>query len=267
MSILKKTMIVGNWKMNLSISQASFLVSKLQKKVSGHRDIEVVLAPHALALQPISLQIDRRRFRLAAQDAYFKDEGAFTGEISFTMLKDIVHYAIIGHSERRVYFNESLETVRDKVSAAVRNQITPILCVGETSQEWQDGESKQVLHDQIVSALSNLTSAEVAGMVIVYEPQWTITTFHGRPAKPDEVKSAVDFIRNQVKELYDETAAEHVRVLFGGSVDEHSISSYLSVDGCEGVLVGSASLNYERFSAIIDAAYRKNREKDAKKTG
>ncbi|MBW3569261.1 triose-phosphate isomerase [Candidatus Parcubacteria bacterium] len=265
---MKRTLIVGNWKMNLSIAQASFLVSKLHKKIAGHRDIEVVLAPHTLALQPVSLQIDRRRFRLAAQNAYYKDEGAYTGEVSFTLLNDIVHYAIIGHSERRVYFNEDLDMIRDKVSACVRNQITPILCVGETSQEWSNGESKQVLHDQIVSALSDLTANEVAGMVIVYEPQWTITTFHGRPAKPDEVKSAVDFIRKQVSELYDDTAAKHLRVLYGGSVDEHSAGSYLRVEGCEGVLVGSASLNYQRFAAIVDSAYRKNRERadsDAKR--
>lgn len=263
--MIKRTLIVGNWKMNLSTAQASSLVARLHKKIASHRDIEVVLAPNMLVLQPVSQELDRRRFRLAAQNAFYKDEGPYTGEVSFTMLKDLVHYVIIGHSERRIHFNESLETIRDKVSACIRNQITPILCVGETIQEWHDGETKQVLHDQLVSALSNLTASEVAGMVLVYEPQWTITTFNGRPAKPDEVKSAIKFIKNQVKELYSIDAANHVRILFGGSVDEHSVGSYLRVEDCDGVLVGSASLNYERFSAIIDSAYRKNREKDVSK--
>lgn len=261
---MKRTLVVGNWKMNLSVSQASFLVSKLHQKIAGHRDIEVVLAPNMLALQPVSTQIDRRRFRLAAQNAFYKDEGAYTGEVSFTMLRDIVHYVIIGHSERRLYFEESLEVIRDKVSASVRNQITPILCVGETAKEWSDGESKQVLHDQIVTALSNLTANEVADMVIVYEPQWTITSFNGRPAKPDEVKSAIDYIRNQVKELYNQSAATHVRVLYGGSVDDHTVGGYLDVEGCEGVLVGGASLNYEKFSGIVDSVYRNNRKKNRK---
>lgn len=254
--------------MNLDISQASFLISKLDKKIAGHRDIEVVLAPNTLALQPVSLQIDRRRFRLAAQNAYHVDEGAYTGEVSFTMLKDIVHYAIIGHSERRIYFNESLETIRDKVSASVRNQITPILCVGENSHEKSLNETRQVLHDQVTTALSDLTASDVAGMVIAYEPVWAISTFGGEFAKPSEVAKVLDYIRNQVKELYGAEAAEHLRIIYGGSVDDHSARAYLDIDGCDGLLPGSASLNYQKFAGIVDSAYRKNREKvnpDAKK--
>src|SRR5690348_17279671 len=129
---MKKFLIAGNWKMHLNASQASLLVHRLQERVRIHCDIEVVLAPSMLTLQPLSLQIDRRKFRLAAQNAYHKDEGAFTGEVSFTMLRDLVHYVIVGHSERRIYFHESLETIRDKMQAAVRNGISPILCVGET---------------------------------------------------------------------------------------------------------------------------------------
>src|ERR1019366_1906718 len=115
----------------------------------------VVLAPTMLALQPISLQIDRRKFKLAAQNAYFKDEGAFTGEVSFSMLRELVHYVIVGHSERRIYFHEDLPMIRDKVKAAIRNDISPILCVGETQQERKEGQMKQVLHDQVTTALSD----------------------------------------------------------------------------------------------------------------
>src|SRR5581483_11168199 len=163
---MRRILIVGNWKMHLNASQASLLVHRLHERIKIYRDIEVVLAPSMLTLQPISVQLDRRKFRLAAQNAYFQDEGAYTGEVSFTMLRDLVHYAIVGHSERRLYFNETLEIVRDKVAAAIRNDITPILCVGETQEERRQGETKQVLHDQVMSALSNLTDNEVGSIVI-----------------------------------------------------------------------------------------------------
>src|SRR5438105_14263993 len=119
---MRKTLIVGNWKMNLDTSQASLLLHRLQERIKIHQDIEVVLAPAMLTLQPLSLQIDRRKFRLAAQNAYWQDEGPFTGEVSFTMLRDLVHYGLVGHSERRHVFHEDLETIRDKTAAAVRNE-------------------------------------------------------------------------------------------------------------------------------------------------
>jgi triosephosphate isomerase len=246
--------------MHLNSSQASLLAARLHKHIAGHRDIEVVLAPSMLTLQPLSLQIDRRRFRLAAQNAYPKDEGGFTGEVSFSMLRDLVHYVIIGHSERRIYFNESLETVRDKVAACVRNDLTPILCVGETAEERHNSETRQVLHDQIVSALSNLTAEDVHKMVIAYEPVWAISNFGGELAKPDDVAKSMAFIRHQIRELYGESAAKHVRILYGGSVDNNIAKGYLEIEDCEGVLVGSASLNYHKFAGIVDAAYRHNRE-------
>jgi triosephosphate isomerase len=253
---MKKTLIVANWKMHLTTQAASLLVHRLQQHIRAHRDIEVVLAPSMLTLQPISREIDRRLFRLASQDAFYKDEGAYTGEVSFTMLRDLVHYGMIGHSERRIYFNETLEVVRDKVAAAVRNGITPLLCVGETKPEHMNGETKRVIHDQITTALVNLTSEGVAGMVIAYEPVWAISTFGGELAKPGEIKPILDFIRMQITELYGATVAESVRLLFGGSVDEYSAAGYLAIEGCDGLLVGSASLNYVKFSAIVDSAYR-----------
>lgn len=241
--------------MHLNVSQASLLLHRLEERIKIHQDVEVVLAPSMLALQPLSIQIDRRKFRLAAQNAYHKDEGAFTGEVSFTMLRDLVHYVIIGHSERRIYFHEDLEVVRDKVSAAIRNDITPVLCVGETQTERRAGETKQVIHDQITSALSNLTNDEVENMVIAYEPVWAISTFGGILAKPDEIKIAIDFIRHQISELYGAKASKQTRVLYGGSVDEHITHGYLEIDGCDGVLVGGASLNYHKFSGIVEVAH------------
>lgn len=257
---MRKTLVVANWKMHLNTQQASLMVHRLQHHIPLHRDVEVVLAPSSLVLQPLSLEIDRRKFRLAAQNAFYKDEGPYTGEISFTMLRDLVHYVIVGHSERRIYFNETLEVVRDKVAAAVRNKIVPILCIGETKPEHSAGETKQVIHDQLTTALANLTGEEVQDIVIAYEPIWAISTFDGELAKPSDLKQAIDFIRYQIKELYGQAVSEEVRVIYGGSVTPDIVRGYLEVSGCEGVLVGGASLNYQQFAAIVDSAYRLHHE-------
>lgn len=255
---MRKILIVGNWKMHLNASQASLLVHRLQERIPIHRDIEIVLAPSMLALQPLSLQIDRRKFRLAAQNAYWRDEGPFTGEVSFTMLRDLVHYGIVGHSERRRVFEESLETIRDKTAAAIRNEITPILCVGETKVERDEGETKQVLHDQLMSALSNLTPAEVADMVIAYEPVWAIGKEN--VTKPDQAQSAANYIRNYVKDVFGDRAGKDVRILYGAGVVPEMVHGFLNIPGIDGFLVGHESLNYHVFSEIIEAAHRWQRQ-------
>lgn len=252
----KKTLIVGNWKMHLNTMQASILVHRLQERIKIYRDIEVVLAPSMLVLQPLSVQLDRRKFRLAAQNAYHKDEGAFTGEVSFTMLRDLAHYVLVGHSERRLYFKESLEDVCEKVTAAVRNEITPILCVGETKTERLAKHSKRVVHDQVVTALKNLTADDVANMVIAYEPIWAISTFGGELATPGQAKEMMDYIRQQVSDLYGQDTAKKVRVVYGGSVDNLTARGYLELEGCDGALVGGASINYHKFSGVVEAAYQ-----------
>ncbi len=251
---MRKILIVGNWKMHLNVSQASLLVHRLEERIRMHRNIEVVLAPSMLDLQPISLQIDRRKFRLAAQNAYHQDEGPFTGEVSFMMLRDIVHYAIVGHSERRIHFHEDLPMVRDKVKAAIRNEISPILCVGETQHERKEGMTKQVLHDQVTTALANLTAREVADVVIAYEPVWAIGA--GDPAKPDQIEEAVQFVRHNVAELYGDKVATMMRVIYGASVEPEFVSGILSISGVDGLLPGGASLNHYKFAGIVEAAYR-----------
>lgn len=255
---MNRKLIVANWKMNLNTHEASLLVHRLHQHIPTQRNVEVVLAPNLLVLQPLSHEIDRHKFKLAAQNAYYKDHGAFTGEVSFTMLRELVHYCIIGHSERRIYFNDTLEVVRDKVQAAVRNGITPILCVGETEDERAAGETGRVIHDQVTTALSNLTSDEIEDIVIAYEPVWAISTFGGKLAKPSDIAIVLDAIRDNIHELYGATAAKAVRVLYGGSVNDENISGYLSIDGCDGALVGSASLKYQQFASIVDAAYRQS---------
>lgn len=250
----RKLLIAGNWKMNLNVHEASRLVHHLDRQIKIHRGIEVVLAPTHLTLQPMSLQIDRRKFRLAAQNAYHKDSGAFTGEVSFTMLRGLVHYCIIGHSERRTYFGDTLEMVRDKVAAAFRNEIVPILCVGETKTERRAGETKQVLHDQLTSALHHLTSDQIKDMVIAYEPMWAIGT--GVTAKPHEINEAIAYIRHNIEELYGPVASKQVRILYGAGVEPEYIHGILSLQcGIDGLLVGGASLVPHKFAAIVQGAY------------
>lgn len=256
MNVARKKLVIANWKMNLNASQASLLLHRLHERIKIYRNVEVVLAPSLLVLQPLSLQIDRRKFRLAAQNAFYKDEGAYTGEVSFTMLRDIVHYAIIGHSERRIHFGETLKDIDQKVTAAIRNEITPVICVGETHKERQNGETRQVLHDQVTTALAGLTTKEVEQVVIAYEPVWAISTFGGELAKPAEIQKQFEFIRHQIAQLYSKKTSQAVRVLYGGSVDDQLAGGYLDIPGCDGVLVGGASLNYHKFAGIVDAAAR-----------
>ena len=171
------------------------------------------------------------------------------------MLRELVHYVIIGHSERRRYFHETLETVRDKMAAAVRNDINPILCIGETKREREAHETKQVLHDQLTTAISNLTSEEIEKIVIAYEPVWAIsggTDYnHHEVAAPDEVAKVVRLIRHDITELYGQTAADNVRVIYGGSSNAENAYAYLMTPGVDGLLPGGASLQYLEFAGIV----------------
>jgi triosephosphate isomerase len=250
----RKIMIAGNWKEHFTVGQASLYLHRLEESVRFRQNVEVVLLPNVLTLQPLSVQLDRRKFRLGAQDGYYMDAGAYTGEVSMAMLRDIVHYVLVGHSERRHVFNEGDSIAAKKMQAAVRNGIMPILCVGETLEERLAGETNQILHNQITAGLMHLTTKEVSASVIAYEPVWAIGT--GEYAKPDQASKAIDFIRKQVEHLYGARAANNVRILYGGSVDDHNVYSYLTLDGCDGALVGGASLNYQKFSRIVEAAYR-----------
>lgn len=261
---MSRILIAGNWKMHLNTSQASVLLHRLQERIKIHRDVEVVLFPSMLTLQPLSMQIDRRKFRLGAQNAHHKDEGAFTGEVSMTMLTDLVHYVLVGHSERRHVFGETYEDTAMKVAAAVRNGIMPILCVGETKQERLNKETKQVLHDQTIAGLKNLTSSEMKEVVIAYEPVWAISRgddfAHHEVPSPEDVLSAARVIRSNVEHLYGKRAAARLRILYGGSSSPDNARTYLGVEGINGLLPGGASLNYQQFSSMVDTAFRMTKE-------
>lgn len=251
-----KKLIIGNWKMNLTVHEASVLVHGLAQSIAVHRDVEVVLAPTLLALQPISLQVDRRQFKLAAQNFYWRDQGAYTGEVSAAQLRGLVEYALVGHSERRHVFHEHAKDLRSKVQAAIRSGIHPVLCIGETAHERAAGETNDVLHDQVLGGLANITSDEFDKVVIAYEPVWAIGT--GNNATPHDVAKAVRAVRRQITHLYGEKAANSVRVLYGGSVTPDSAPTYLATEGVDGLLVGGASLSVPAFTAIVQAAHHES---------
>ncbi len=240
--------------MNLNMHEASLYVHQLSKLVKNHRDVEVVLAPTALTLQSLSLQINYRQFKLAAQNFYWRDMGAYTGEISAAQLNGIVQYGLVGHSERRHVFNESDKDIRAKVQAAIRNNLRPVLCIGETAFERSEGETAAVLHDQLIGGLANITSEELKDVIIAYEPVWAIGS--GQNAMPEDVSGAIRSIRAQIKHLYGAKAADEIQVLYGGSVTSSSATAYLDLPDVDGLLVGGASLDAREFSEIIKKAHK-----------
>lgn len=251
---MRSRLIVGNWKMNLNVHQASLYVHELGEKIPHHKEVEVVLAPASIALQTLSLQVKKHHFGLAAQNCYWRDVGAFTGEVSATQLRGLVEYVIVGHSERRHIFGETDKDIRAKVQAVLRNELRPILCVGETADERANGETSHVLHDQISGGLANVTSEEIEKVVIAYEPVWAIGT--GENALPEDLAKAEKTIRHQISSLFGDKIATSVKLLYGGSVNNDNASDYLALKGIDGLLVGGASLHAEQFSAIIEQAYQ-----------
>lgn len=252
-----KTYVVGNWKLNFTVGEASIYLHKLLKAMPNYRDMEVVVAPSLIALQPLSLQVDRHKMKLAAQNGFYRDYGAFTGEVSFSQLRGIVDYAIIGHSERRYILREDDKMIAKKVAASVRNKIKPILCIGETESERAFGETKDVIRDQLLGGLSEIGDDMVEKVIIAYEPVWAISS--GKEAKlasPDEISEVVKLIRKILTDTYGKKVAENVPVLFGGSVNPSNAGGYLTVPGLNGLLVGGASLILSEFTDIIETAKR-----------
>lgn len=252
-----KTYIVGNWKMNFAVGESSVYLHKLQQKIRAYRDIEVVVAPSLTALQPLSLQVDRRKLRLAAQTADPHDFGAYTGEVSFTQLRGLVDYCLVGHSERRHIFHQSDKDIRASVAAALRNQITPILCIGETETEHTFNETSDVLRDQLLGGLLEVSKEDISKVIIAYEPVWAIsTTADAHIASPEEIGDTIAFLRTLLRKTYGADVADDTAVLYGGSVNPTNAGAYLTVPGVNGLLAGSASLVAEQFLEIIETAKR-----------
>ncbi|MBR3204371.1 triose-phosphate isomerase [Candidatus Saccharibacteria bacterium] len=252
-----KTYIIGNWKMNLTVGESSLYLHKLLTKLHAYRDIEVVVAPSMIALQPLSLQVDRRKIKLACQNVFYKDYGAYTGEVSVAQVRSLANYVLVGHSERRYIFKETDQDIKRKVAAVLRAGMTPVLCIGETESERSFGETADVIRDQLLGGLADVSKEEVSKVLVAYEPVWAISG-HGsaRLASPLDVADVFKLIRMILKETYGKSTAEETPLLFGGSVRSLNAESYLSVENCDGLLVGGASLITSEFVDIIEIAKR-----------
>lgn len=254
-----KTYIVGNWKMNLTVGESSIYLQKLLKRIKPAKGLEIVVSPSLISLQPLRMQLDKNKskVKLCAQNFYQRDYGAYTGEVSVMQLRGLVDYAIVGHSERRYVFGEVNKDLKQKVAAAIRNGITPILCVGETENEKNFGETTDVLRDQLHGALSEIDAEDVKKVIIAYEPVWAISSNKGaRVAAPDEIAGSIEVIRNELKETYDKETAEETPILYGGSVNPNNAGAYLTIPGVNGLLIGGASLISDHFIDIIELAKR-----------
>lgn len=252
-----KKLIVGNWKMHLNLAEASLLVNRLHDQIKDPGAAEVVLCPPAFALTQLHGELGdmckhEDCFKLGIQNIYDVDEGAFTGEISAAQVKDLVNFAIVGHSERRIHFGERDQKIGEKVAACIRHDIKPILCVGEKIDDRQEGHSKRVVSDQLSVNLSLVTPDEINRVVIAYEPVWAIGT--GDFAKPKDVETMIEHIRRVIEQTFGEAVGQKIRVLYGGSVEPDNAKAYLDIKGCNGLLVGGASVNYKKFVAIVDKA-------------
>ncbi len=250
---MDKKLVIANWKMNLNMQESSIFLHKLSDRIQAHRGMEIILAPSTFTLQSLSLQVNHRQFKLAAQNFYWRDHGAFTGEVAILQLRGIVQYALVGHSERRNIFHETDKDIRAKVAAAIRNDIRPILCIGETSDERNHNETDLVLNDQLIGGLANVSSEDITKVIIAYEPVWAIGT--GVNANPDDIRKAVKVIRNQIKQLYGAKTAENIQVVYGGSVQPEFATDYANIRGIDGLLIGGASLSVEKFAKIAEKVF------------
>lgn len=242
--------IAGNWKMNKNISEAIELVNSI-KEESNKTDVEVVVCVPATCLNEVKKVAKDSNLKIGAQNMHWEESGAFTGEISPTMLNEIgVDYVIIGHSERRQYFNETDETVNKKIKSAISHKINPILCVGETLEQRESGKEKEVVKNQIVKDLEDISAEDIQKIVIAYEPIWAIGT--GKTASSDDANEMTAFIREIVKELYTEEVSEDVRIQYGGSVKPKNVTEIMNKSDIDGALVGGASLKAEDFKQLIN---------------
>lgn len=249
---MKHVTIAGNWKMHQTPEQAVRLLERLQQKVQPHTHVTNVLCVPAIDLTALKDKVEADVFKLGAQNLNEQDEGAFTGEISGSMLHDLVDYVIVGHSERRQYEHEDDKRIALKLAAAIRNTLQPILCVGENLTEREHGHAKRVVVDQLHADLKQLGSGDARHLLIAYEPIWAIGT--GRSATPEDVEPVIAVIRQTMEELFGEAAGMQAEVLYGGSVNPDNAEAFLTLGGVNGLLVGGASLNYEQFAAIIATA-------------
>jgi len=243
---MRTPVVAANWKMNTTIDEAKKLVLDMKKDLMKLKNIEVVLCPPFVSLETVRNLIQDTSIKIGAQNMHFELKGAFTGEISPTMINNICQYVIIGHSERRQYFKETDYIVNKKIKAAISNGLISIVCVGENIDQKNSNQTNEVLMNQIQESLRDIGPR--SDIVIAYEPLWAIGT--GKAAYGEEANKTIAFIRNIIKEYWDDNAAQDIRMLYGGSVKSKNILDFTSKTDIDGVLVGGASLNAEEFVSI-----------------
>ena len=247
---MRTPIIAGNWKMNKTVGEAVELVRELRRLVLDVEQIEIVVCPPFVALNAVADALAGSKIKVGAQNAHWEEKGAFTGEISVNMLKGLVDYVIIGHSERRQYFGETDETVNKRVKAVLAKGLTPIMCVGETLAQYEAGETARVVSTQVKGGLAGLTAEQAQSIVIAYEPVWAIGT--GKAATGAGANSVIALnVRGPLSELYGETVAQAVRVQYGGSVTPANIAEFMGMPDIDGGLVGGASLKAPDFAQIV----------------
>jgi len=250
---MRKPIIAGNWKMNKTINEAIELVNGLKRQVSDVEAVDIVACPVYTALSDVHEVLMDSNIKLGAQDVYWEDKGAFTGEVSAQMLKDVgCAYVIIGHSERRKCFGETNETVNKKLKAALGSGLLPIVCVGERLEEREAGKTFDVVKDHIDGSLAGLTPQDMEKVTIAYEPVWAIGT--GKTATPQQAEEVHKYIRELVAKNFDDNTATSTRIQYGGSVTPDNIKELIAEEDVDGALVGGASLKVDSFSAIVKGA-------------
>lgn len=253
----RKKFVAGNWKMYKTPTEAAALIGSLKEALESGgsqstSQVDVVVCPTYTALDRVNQALQGSQINLGAQDFYWEDQGAFTGKISHDMLKDVgVEYVIIGHSERRSYFQETNETVNKKTAKALATGLLPIVCVGETLEERESGKLKDVVRAQVTGAFAGISASDAAKCVVAYEPVWAIGT--GKTASPAQAQEMHAFIRELIKELYGENVSGGMRILYGGSVKPDNAAELFSQGDIDGGLIGGASLKAADFAAIVNA--------------
>ncbi|HXG90805.1 MAG TPA: triose-phosphate isomerase [Blastocatellia bacterium] len=249
---MRKPFIAGNWKMFKTIAEALDFVQAFKPLVIASTHCEIVLAPPFTAIKSVADKLEGSNIGVAAQDVATESRtGAFTGEVSAMMIRDAgARWAIIGHSERRQYYGETDESVNKKIRAAIAEDLTPIVCVGERLEERDAGRAESVVDGQLSSGMRNLTVSEASRIIIAYEPVWAIGT--GRTATPEMAQQMHAFIRSRIREMFGDRVADEVRILYGGSVKPDNIASLINQVDIDGALVGGASLEAESLAGIVN---------------
>jgi triosephosphate isomerase len=253
---MRRPILAGNWKMNKTIAEATEFVRSIRRGLNNIKGVDRVLCPPFTSLAPVKDLLYATQIGLGAQNMHWEENGAYTGEISPLMLKELCQYVILGHSERRAYFGETDQGVNRKIKAALAHDLRPIVCVGETESQYDDGQTESVVRSQVRDCLAGLSAAQVASLVIAYEPVWAIGT--GKAATVGGAGAVIGLtIRGAVAELYDEATAQAVRVQYGGSVSPANVAEFMAHPDIDGALVGGASLKSDFVELVRIAAETK----------